>query len=37
MGRAMVGKFIHFKDEAEDRLQLDTEQIATQQQGELRN
>lgn len=44
MGRAMVGKFIHFKDEAEDRLQLDialhwvdTEQIATQPQGELRN
>lgn len=41
MGRAIIGKFIHFKDDAEDRLQLDialhwvdAEQIATQPQGE---
>jgi hypothetical protein len=45
MGRAMVGKFIHYKDDVEDRLQLDialhwvdAEQIATQPQGkQLRN
>ena len=45
MGRAMIGKFIHFKDDTEDRLQLDialhwvdAEQMATQPQGEeLRN
>ena len=41
MGRAIIGKFIHVKDDAEDRLQLDialhwvdAEQIATQPQGE---